>query len=118
MNGRQKSASELKKVQKDNDKDSKAYQEAEAEIEKLNEEVKEFKNTFFEHIDGSFTYSFWNALESPEIPEIPKLENGAEDSMFAYKYYRDHFFDGFNFTDERLVRTAAFHEKIVFHNSF
>lgn len=115
LNVRQKSASELKQIQKENDKESEEYKEAEAELEKLNSEVKEFKAEFFKSIDGSFTHSFLKALESPEIPEVPKLENGAEDSMFAYKYYRDHFFDGFNFTDERLVRTAAFHEKIVFY---
>lgn len=115
LNVRQKKATELKKIKEENEKGSKEYLAAEEKLEEVNEEVKDFLKTFYEKNEGTFTYSFLKAMEAPEIPEVPKLENGAEDSMFAFRYYRDHFFDNFDFNDDRLVRTAAYHEKIVFY---
>ncbi len=49
-----------------------------------------------------------------EIPDPPKDENGVvTDSSFSYRYYRDHFFDNFDFNDDRLVRTPIFHSKLA-----
>lgn len=49
-----------------------------------------------------------------EIPEAPKDEHGKViDSSFAYNYYRAHYFDNFDFTDDRLVRTPIFHTKLA-----
>ena len=32
-----------------------------------------------------------------------------------FRYFKEHFFDGFDFTDDRLIRTAAFYEKISYY---
>lgn len=115
LNIRQKEATEQKKIQKESEKGSKTYEAAQVRIDELDEEVKAFLLDFYERVSGTFTYSFLKALESPEVPEIPLLENGEEDSLFAFRYYKDHFFDNFDFNEDRLVRTAAYHEKIVFY---
>ena len=48
-----------------------------------------------------------------DIPEAPKDANGKLiDSLFAYHYYRDHFFDNVDLKDERLVNTPIFHSKV------
>lgn len=48
-----------------------------------------------------------------EIPEAPKDANGKPlDSLFAYHYYRDHFFDNIDLKDDRLVNTPIFHSKL------
>lgn len=46
------------------------------------------------------------------IPEAPKNEKGIViDSNFAYKYYRDHYFDNIDLKDDRLLNTPMFHSK-------
>jgi len=48
-----------------------------------------------------------------DIPAAPKDANGKQiDSLFAYHYYRDHFFDNVDLQDERLVNTPIFHSKV------
>lgn len=47
-----------------------------------------------------------------EVPEPPKDENGVIDSTFRYRYYKKHYFDNIDFSDERLLRTQFFHPKI------
>lgn len=48
-----------------------------------------------------------------DIPEAPKDAKGKQiDSLFAYHYYRDHFFDNVDLKDDRLVNTPIFHSKL------
>jgi thiol-disulfide isomerase/thioredoxin len=51
-------------------------------------------------------------MKEPEVPEIPILANGRKDSTFAYRYFKTHFWDGTDFTDDRLLRTPIFHNKL------
>lgn len=49
-----------------------------------------------------------------EIPEAPKDDKGnIIDSSFRFKYYRAHYFDNFDFNDDRLVRTSIFNAKLT-----
>lgn len=48
-----------------------------------------------------------------KIPDAPKDENGViTDSTFQRYYYVSHFFDHFDFSDDRIVRDAIFETKI------
>ena len=40
------------------------------------------------------------------------LPSGVKDSLFPYHYYKAHFFDNIDFTDDRLLRSPIFHPKI------
>jgi peroxiredoxin len=115
LNNRQKKATKAREVKENSPKVSKEYKEAVAEIDELDAEVKEFLEGFYKKTEGTFTHSFLKALESPRVPDAPKLEDGTIDSTFAFRYYRDHFFDNFNFSDDRLVRSSAYHEKITYY---
>jgi len=59
---------------------------------------------------GTLLASILSALEKPEVPEGEHfLEDGkTKDSTFAYKYYKAHFWDGFNFRDDRLIYTPLY----------
>ena len=52
------------------------------------------------------------AMQDPEIPEAPILANGKKDSTFAYRYYKAHFWDNIDFSDDRMLRTPIFHPKV------
>jgi thiol-disulfide isomerase/thioredoxin len=51
-------------------------------------------------------------MREPDIPETPVLPNGRKDSTFVYRYFQEHFWDGTDFTDERLLHTPVFHNKL------
>jgi peroxiredoxin len=61
---------------------------------------------------STFTAKIFETIEEPEIPEAPILPNGQKDSTFAFRYYKAHFFDHFDFSDGRLLYTPVFHNKI------
>ena len=60
----------------------------------------------------SFMTLMINTMKEPEIPEIPLLANGRKDSTFAYRFFKSHFWDDCNFTDDRMIRTPVFHNKL------
>ncbi len=45
-------------------------------------------------------------------PEVPQKGEAKQDSLFAYKYVKAHYWDGVNFYDDRLVRTPVFEPKL------
>lgn len=52
------------------------------------------------------------------IPEAPKNPDGTPvDSLFAYKYYKKHFFDNIDLDDDRLVNSPIFHQKLDYYFS-
>lgn len=81
-------------------------------IKQLNEDVKKFDADYMERAKGTFVYDVLNLKTEKEPTNIPKASNGRPDSIYQYYYYRNHFFDGVNFKDERIVRTPFFAERI------
>jgi thiol-disulfide isomerase/thioredoxin len=78
----------------------------------VNKELIAFKLGIVAKYPDSFTAFMINAMREPEVPEAPKLPNGRTDSTFAYRYYKAHYWDGTDFTDDRLLRTPVFHNKL------
>ena len=56
--------------------------------------------------------ALFRSLKEPTIPIAEKQPGGKYDSIFAYHFYKDHFWDGVSFTDERLLRTPIFELKL------
>lgn len=81
-------------------------------ITKIDDAVKNYKLTYIKEHGTTMLSQIFKATEEPEIPETPKLENGQLDSSFAYRYYKKHFFDNVDFSDDRLLRTPIFHGKL------
>ncbi len=86
--------------------------EAVEELTKLDKGVKAYQKEFVEANKGTLAANFVNATREIEVPEAPVLENGKKDSLFQYRYYKDHFLDNIDFTDGRLIRTPVYHQKI------
>lgn len=99
---------EYKKIK--NNKDSaKLLQDKMSAIDK---EVKAYKNTVVSSNPKMFVSKLLKATDEPEIPEAPMMADGKKDTLFAYHYYKAHFWDNFDFSDERMLRTPIFHPKI------
>lgn len=57
--------------------------------------------------------TIFNALEMPTIPEGKHYnEDGSVDSMYAYHYYKIHYWDHFDFQDDRIINTPIYDAKL------
>lgn len=78
----------------------------------LNDDVKKFEKGFMERNKGTYLYDVMNLKTEKEPAEVPKASNGRPDSIYQYYYYKNHFFDGIDFKDERIIRTPFFDDRI------
>jgi hypothetical protein len=60
----------------------------------------------------SLMAALFKALKDPQVPAANLHPGGKYDSVFAYNYYKDHYWDGISFRDDRLVRTPFFETKL------
>ena len=74
-------------------------------LKELNNEVKKYESDFMVKVKGTYLYDVLNLKTEKEAPSIPKASNGRPDSLYQYYYYKNHYFDGINFKDERIIRT-------------
>ncbi|MEM7369384.1 MAG: DUF5106 domain-containing protein [Bacteroidota bacterium] len=87
--------------------------ELEEQYAGVNGAVQAYRATLInDHPDRLYTKVI-QSMQEPQVPEAPKDENGkALDSLFAYKYYKKHFFDHIDFSDVRLLRTPVMFNKV------
>jgi thiol-disulfide isomerase/thioredoxin len=78
----------------------------------IDKEVEAYRKDFTGKYPFSFTVKLIRALPDPEIPETPLLKNGQKDSSFPYRYFKAHYFDKIDFSDDRMVRTPFFEAKL------
>jgi peroxiredoxin len=81
---------------------------------KLNKEVNDYRLNFVAKYPKSLGSLVFNALQEPEVPEkMPMLADGkTKDSTYGYRYFKSHYWDKFDFKDERLVYTPLFDPKL------
>ena len=97
------------KLAKDQKDSLKVYSD---KVAAINKDLIAFKLGIIAKYPESFAAFMINAMKEPEVPETPILSNGRPDSTFGYRYFKAHFWDGSDFTDDRLLRTPVFHNKL------
>ncbi|HVM87533.1 MAG TPA: redoxin domain-containing protein [Puia sp.] len=83
-----------------------------AKIIKLNQEVQEYRNDIAKKNPNSMLSVLLAAMKEPTVPPASQQPGGKYDTMFAYHYYKSHYWDDVSFTDDRLVRTPFFENKL------
>ena len=82
-------------------------------ISAVDKEVKDYRLKLMADHPKSFMTKIVMAMRDPEVPESPKDDKGnVIDSAFAYHYYKAHYWDYVDFSDERLLRTPILQNKI------
>ena len=85
------------------------------QIEHFNSEIKRYNLELIKKNPGSLISLMILSMQNPEIPDPPVLQNGRKDSTFAMGYYTNHFWDGTDFSDDRLIRTPGFQKKLDYY---
>jgi hypothetical protein len=83
-----------------------------ARIRNLNLDVQHYREDIEKKYPNSLLTVLLRALKEPIIPGQDKNAAGKKDSLFAYHYYKAHYWDGVSFTDDRLIRTPIFEPKL------
>lgn len=83
----------------------------EAQISKIDEAINNYRLDFIKNNPNTFVAKMFNTMREPEIPKDLTPEQ-QKDSTFQFRYYKNHFFDNVDFSDERLIRTPIYHNKI------
>ncbi len=74
-------------------------------------EIKQKRKSFVEAHPNSMMSFLLNTMEVPEAPSIP-IVNGKADSLFPFRYVKNHYWDNVVFNDNRLIRTPFFEKKL------
>ena len=84
------------------------------ELDLLNEEVLDYISKVITDYQGTFFGKFVLSLQEVEVPDPPKDEKGnIIDSSFQYRYYKNHYWDNFDPSDVRLLRTPFYEQKLM-----
>lgn len=90
-----------------------------AEKTRLQETMKQhnlFVLTYRDSLEKNYPNSFLSALiramREPAIPPAAKHPGGKYDSVYAFRYFKTHYWDGISLTDDRLIRTPILETKL------
>ena len=83
----------------------------EEELNKLNKDVEAFQKNMFEKYASYLSVRLIKASQQPTIPKEIEVKG----QPHTYYYFKNHYFDGYDWSDKRLVRTPVLEQKIEFY---
>lgn len=88
---------------------SKVYEK----LKKKGEELSSYRESFVANHPSSFLTKLFNAIYEPNIPTVlPILPDGTKDSSYPRIYYKSHYWDRYDFKDDRLIYTPIYERKL------
>ena len=85
-------------------------------IKKIQIDISQYQNEWLRTTNGMFVNKLIKAAQEPEIPPFGKPLITKSDSAANYQYqfdfYKKHFWDNVDLTDDRLMRTPFLQKKI------
>lgn len=88
------------------------------QIRETGERVRDYQKRLIAENEGAFAAKVVKMSMDIEIPDAPKNPDGSlVDSSFSYKYMRDHYFDNFDWKDDRILNTPIFQKKLEYYYS-
>jgi thiol-disulfide isomerase/thioredoxin len=84
-------------------------------IDSLNKAILKNRLEIIEKNPNATITALLNAMRDPVIPPAEEQPGGKYDSMYVYRFYKNHYWAGTAFYDERLVRTTFFEDRIDFY---
>jgi thiol-disulfide isomerase/thioredoxin len=82
------------------------------ELVKMDKTVMDYRNNLINKNPGTILTAFLLSMREPELTGALKNPTNKEDSLAAYIYFKNHFWDGVNFWDGRLAYTPFFEDKL------
>ncbi|MCU0357663.1 MAG: redoxin domain-containing protein [Cyclobacteriaceae bacterium] len=78
--------------------------EARDGFSKINDKVIDYQNKLIAANPNTMTARLLKSTKRIDVPQPPKRADGTIDSTYQLRYYRQHFFDNFDLSDDALIR--------------
>lgn len=101
------------KNQLDSEADAGKIEGIDAQLKEINERVTSFQKSVVAENEGTLVSKILKMSIDIDIPE----PSNPEDSTFKYRYFRDHYFDHVDFSDDRLVNAPVLQKKLEYYLS-
>lgn len=92
------------KIKNSNGKEKEKY---EAELNAISDDVAVKQKEYFN--SDMYVSTFLKMSKDVEIPEVAPI---GSDSLWKYQYYLNHYFDSFDFTDDNILNSIIFYNKL------
>jgi len=86
--------------------------EIQKKIDSINQEIINYKLDLIKKYPSSFLAFMLNAMKEPSLIPTSNIKNGQSDPNSTYFYFYQHYWDDTDFSDDRLLRTPVFHNKL------
>lgn len=96
--------------------DKEGMKKVSAQADKAQKDIQDYQINLTEKFPKTMTSMLINLVREPEVPEPPSAEiNGepVDTPMWQYLWYKKHFWDYVDFTDDRVIRTPIFKDKVL-----
>ncbi|MFA9214058.1 MAG: thioredoxin-like domain-containing protein [Candidatus Methylacidiphilales bacterium] len=83
-----------------------------SEYRELMKQLNDERKRILETQPNLLISKIFKMMQDVDVPDAPKNAKGEIiDSNFQYQYYKTHYFDNFDFSDDRITRTPIFFPK-------
>ena len=119
LSEKQQTYAELNKRYREANGDTEAQSKIRSKFLEVEREVKDHNDKLIAENQDNFISTFLTALKDIEVPDMTPQGDHTDrerDSIRQtrqYYYYKQHFFDNFDMTDARLLRTPFFVSKVT-----
>ncbi|MES2773608.1 MAG: DUF5106 domain-containing protein [Bacteroidota bacterium] len=86
-------------------------------VDKNVKDMENYRKKVMKEQPGSLLSAIFGSMQDMVMPDKLKNPKTYQDSLGIYYYNRQHFWDGVNFMDGRLVRTPVFEKKLNYYMS-
>ena len=81
-------------------------------IADIDKRVVNYKKEVIAKHPKTFVANMFRAMQDIEVPDAPIKADGSIDSTFKYFYYKEHFWDNIDFSDDKIIRSPIYHAKL------
>jgi thiol-disulfide isomerase/thioredoxin len=85
-----------------------------AEMDDLNRNGEQYKREYMEKYGNLFAAKMLEASREPAVPEF-KDENGKMDDDRRFRYFKQHYFDYIDLSDDRFLYTPVLDKKLTYY---
>ncbi len=115
LGGKQAEIEPLNNWMKTNRNRTDSVEIVKSRIETIDKDAKAYIKNFYTANPEMLSANFVKANNEPDYLQYITSPDGKVDSTKLYQTYKSHYFDNFNFSDQRLIYTPVFAQKIDFY---
>lgn len=78
----------------------------------IDDEIKEYRKNLIANNSEKLIGKLLKAMEDPKIPDFNEITDPKEKQQAQFNYYKKHYFDNLDLSDDRMLRTPIFYDKV------